>query len=189
MSAQLFIGAEAGAYNPLDYSTIKVGLVSDYQLLPSMSIHSELVYIEKLVNLPLDVVFPEEDFRNHEINYFKIPITFQLKLNIHRVSAKLMLGPYWAYGLGISAIEKDSGERQSFDFSAISVNRMDFGAVIGGGFEILIAKGRKMFVDFRYNVGLMDIDHINSVNSYNEGSAITMGILLPLRTNMKKKEE
>lgn len=186
LSAQFYIGAEAGAYNPLGYYTVKAGLVSDYQFLPSMSVHSEFVYIEKMVGLPLDLVFPERDLLNQKISYFKIPLTFQLKLNIQRVSTKLMIGPYWAYGLSVSAINADNGNRSYFNFSEIGVNRMDFGAVIGGGFEILIAKGRKMFIDYRYNLGLIDIDQVDSVSTFNEGATLTMGMLVPLRAKVPK---
>ena len=99
-----------------------------------------------------------------------------------------MAGPYWAYGLDVSAVDNDNNLKESFSFEEVGMARTDWGAALGGGVDVEIAKGRKMFIDYRYNVGLKDIALSSDIDTYNEGSSITMGIMVPLK-KVKAREE
>ncbi len=181
------MGLEAGINNPLDLSAMKFGVVADYQIHRFLSIHPEFFFIEKETPFDLESFAPEEDFRLNQIDYLEFPIALQLKVKLNVVSFNLFLGPFIAYGLSASALDFQTGTLSHFSLQEINVSRIDFGALIGGGLDFDIAKGRRMFIDVRFNIGLKDINTTVDGETYTENNSLTMGIMFPLK--FKKKEE
>jgi len=98
------------------------------------------------------------------------------------------IGPYFSYGLKASAInieDINNPFKEIFSFEDINTHRFDFGVSIGTGLVLEVAKERKMFLDLRYNFGLRDINAHPDRATFNEGTSLTMGFMIPL----KKGEE
>jgi len=56
----------------------------------------------------------------------------------------------------------------------------DFGLVSGLGVEKTISEGKKIFVEFRYQIGLLNISRQPSRKAFNQGKAVNIGFAVPL---------
>ena len=173
--AQTYIGIEGGGYFVKRQGDIKLGITSEHQLKSFLTLQPELVYIRKGTSLPtenltieLDPDVPLSPF----ISYIQTTLTSRLKLHVKNFSLQLLAGPYLAVGL------HPNMANQQFSFEALQLRRIDFGASIGSGLAIDVPGNKKMFVDFRYNYGLNDLDKDKDASLFNQGFSFTMGFLM-----------
>ena len=73
------------------------------------------------------------------------------------------LGPYLGYALNRKITTEDlntsNKETEDYTFDGDRDNRIDFGLLVGGGFEYHIGKG-KLAAEARYTIGLGDINKV-----------------------------
>ena len=188
LNAQSYIGIEGGGYIAPGETGLKIGIVSDFKIKKFLSFHPELIYIQKGVSLPLENLSNEITYRSPKVDYIQIPIMFNFSLDMNTLSFQIFAGPYISYGLKASAInieDINNPYKEIFTFEDINTHRLDFGASFGTSLVLEIAKAKKMFLDLRYNLGLRDINADPVGSTFNEGTSLTMGFMIPL----KRKEE
>ena len=186
--AQSFFGIEGGAYFFNSRGDIKVGITSEHPLKKYLSIQPEIVYIRKMTPLPTEHLnLNDDDNIVTLVSYIQATITSRIKLEIDNISIQLFAGPYFAYG--IKPVLKNNAPFRNFSFDDLRTRRLDLGGSIGAGLSILVPGNKKMFVDYRFNIGLVDLDKKNDQSLYNEGSSFTMGFLLPLKKNKETIEK
>ncbi len=189
LSAQVYLGIEGGGYLAPSETGLKLGIVSDFKIKNFFSIHPELIYIQKGVSLPLENLSAEETYRSPKVDYFQIPIMCHFHLDIHTFSFQAFIGPYVSYGLKASAInieDINNPYKEIFSFAEIKTHRFDFGASIGTSIVMEVVKAKKMFLDIRYNIGLRDINTHPDRATFNEGTSLTMGFMIPLKKEMEE---
>ncbi|MEO1625214.1 MAG: porin family protein [Bacteroidota bacterium] len=130
----------------------------------------------------------------YAIRYIQIPIVGKLNLDFNPFNLYVIGGADLGYGIDFELIElayNDQGptswKNRKLDFQRAGVSRFDIGMALGGGIEASISKGRRIFVDIRYHIGLNDIDKRPNVEVYNQGRSYTIGMMLPV--NFKKMQK
>ncbi|MEM1124319.1 MAG: hypothetical protein AAGJ18_28025, partial [Bacteroidota bacterium] len=66
------------------------------------------------------------------------------------------------------------------NFAEAGIRRFDLALSVGMNTEKVIAKGWKIILDLRYNLGLLDVETHSNLTNTTEGFNLTLGILTPL---------
>jgi hypothetical protein len=85
---------------------------------------------------------------------YNVPVAEKLKLHL-KVGG---YGAFWLSGSYKSEGYKPSGD--SFDFNSRGAKRFDFGPVGGAEIEYLLLNGNIFGIEFRYDLGLQDMESI-----------------------------
>ncbi len=137
------------------------GLVFNFKANDLFSLQPELLYSSQGTHLKTSLF---GDFSSKlSTNYFQLPVLAKLSFGSENVRAFVNVGPYAAYLMSaktkISAMGQE--EEVKVDFSEPSVkesaNRFDFGIAGGLGVAFKVGPG-DLFVEGRYNLGLLDIN-------------------------------
>jgi hypothetical protein len=112
-------------------------------------------------------------------NYLEVPIMMDYSFKVPALKnwkAHFNLGIYGAYWL--SAKYKMKGFDQTsedFDFQKSKALRFDFGPNAGGRIEYLLKNGM-ISLDFRYELGLLDLQKQVNDNTKNTNRAFVIGV-------------
>jgi len=106
-------------------------------------------------------------YKNH-MQYLELPILTHVNIGGGKFRGLLNLGPYIGYALNrtITITDVNTGTDESVDYTFDNEvdNQLDFGLLVGGGFEYRSSFG-KFAAEARYTVGLGDIDKDKNVQS------------------------
>ena len=104
----------------------------------------------------------------NKMDYLEIPILTHINMGGGKFRGVFNLGPYIAYALNrsITETDEDTGASETIDYTFDSEldNRLDFGLLLGAGFEYRLRKS-KLTAEARYTVGLGDINKDKAVES------------------------
>ena len=102
------------------------------------------------------------------MDYIEIPILTHINVGGGNFRGLFNLGPYIGYALNrnISTTDENTGASSSIEykFNSDIDNRIDFGLLLGAGFEYRINKS-KISAEARYTIGLGDIDKDKGIQS------------------------
>ena len=129
---------------------------------------------------------------NNRMDYLEFPILTHVNIGGGNFRGLLNLGPYLGYALNRSSqltdLNTGSSESSNYTFDKDLDNRIDFGLLVGGGFEYRSSIG-KIAVETRYSIGLGDIDK-NKGNKSEVSQFRVLGVLvrysIPLNANAAK---
>jgi hypothetical protein len=185
-SAQWFVGIKAGPtlsnyktktpWKEVSNFGYTFGATAFRQLNSNVGVNFELQYIQKgyyhkVCNTISDKL---------EAHYVEIPIMFDYTFIIPTLkNFKLHgnLGFYTAYWLSGKYKTKgldDTGD-DTFDFSKSKASRFDIGPNGGGRIEYVLKNG-SLSLDFRYELGLLDLQKRVNDNTRNTNRAVVIGI-------------
>jgi hypothetical protein len=114
-----------------------------------------------------------------ETNYIEVPIMIDYTFivpSLQNWKAHLNVGIYTAYWMSAKYKTKgfdSSGEE--FDFEKNKASRFDFGPNAGGRIEYLLKNG-SLSLDFRYELGLADLQKQVNDNTKNTNRAFIVGL-------------
>ncbi len=183
LNAQTFIGLSAGAdlYDQVDFRS---AVVIEWPKNELYSWQTELIYVKR-ENVSLLQLLPQNE--NHirpVISYVEVPFLFKIKLNLQGAKLFAVVGPKIGYALAAySTLWKENGQlvKQQIRLEDIEVAGWDIGMNLGVGLEKDISKGKKIFVEFRYYLGVKDLFPQGEAEIYNEGKSFNMGFLIPVK--------
>lgn len=119
------------------------------------------------------------------LNYLEIPLLFRASYPLGPVSIYSILGPYVGFGLKAS-VGSSVGKIGSYSFKDLGLHPVDFGLCFGGGAGFHIGRS-ELFLDLRYDLGLVDCNNIDDSDkpsgykaNCNRNFAISIGYLMPL---------
>ena len=102
------------------------------------------------------------------MDYLELPILTHINIGGGNFRGLFNLGPYLAYALNRKTTVTDentgSTETINYTFNKDVDNRIDFGLLVGGGFEYRL-KRSKISAEARYTIGLGNIDKEKTVQS------------------------
>jgi hypothetical protein len=114
-----------------------------------------------------------------EANYLEVPIMIDygfLVPGISNLKTHLNLGIYGAYWLsGKYKMEGFEESSEDFDFEKSKASRFDLGPNLGGRFEYLLKNG-SLNLDFRYELGVLDLQKQVNDNTSNTNRALVIGL-------------
>lgn len=114
-----------------------------------------------------------------EANYIEVPIMLDYSIivpSLQNWKAHLNLGIYGAYWLSGKYKMKGFDETsEDFDFEKSKASRFDFGPNVGGRIEYILKNG-SVSLDFRYELGLLDLQKQVNDNTKNTNRAFIIGL-------------
>lgn len=123
----------------------------------------------------------------YRIDYLEIPVLSKISLRLHPFDLFLLGGVNVGYAIDLKAYRLSYDlvwlrqEYFKIDFQRAGVDRFDISMVLGGGLMAHISRGKKIFIDARYDFGFYDIDAEAGSEVFNAGRSFTMGILIPFK--------
>lgn len=202
VKAQFKIGAKAG-YTMSQYQTDDLlkddmgikpgytfGTMVDIKLAPFFHFQPEFTYYQKgatYKGTTLDLAGLKVDYLSKTtVNYLHIPLN--LKFNIPVIPVYLIAGPYVSYGLSSTYYNKTGifpEENTTLAFSykdnSSDIRPFDFGLNFGTGYKKdLILDLVTVFVEARFDVGLLDNNNSESTFAKNRNVGINAGVLFGL---------
>lgn len=113
-------------------------------------------------------------------NYLEIPVMIDYTFivpSLQNLKGHLNAGVYAAYWM--SGKYKMTGFDESsedFDFDKSNASRFDFGPNVGGRIEYLLKKNGSISLDFRYEIGLMDLQKQVEDGTKNTNRTFVIGV-------------
>ena len=187
---QHYLGISGGGGINTDV-LFRAAIPYEYSLSPQLSSQTELSYIQRENRALLQRLIGERNYRQAALSYLELPILLKAKMSVKSFSVYVLAGPKLGYGLRFSAnyLEDSKLLEQRFDFDEEHIGRFDFGFNLGGGIEKRISKDRKIFIDYRFYLGLFDIDRLDETEVFNQGHVFNLGFLLPIRQAKNTKPQ
>ena len=103
-----------------------------------------------------------------KMDYLEIPILTHINIGGGNFRGLFNLGPYLAYALNkkTTVTDENTGSSETIEhtFNSDVDNRIDYGLLVGGGFEYRL-KRSKISTEVRYTIGLGDINKDKVVQS------------------------
>lgn len=104
----------------------------------------------------------------NKMDYVEMPILTHINIGGGKFRGLFNLGPYLGYALNrsTSITDENTGNSSSteYTFNNDIDNRIDFGILLGGGFEYRFERS-KISAEARYSIGLGDISKVKVVQS------------------------
>jgi hypothetical protein len=176
----MYIGISGGGGLPNEV-LIHGGVPVEIPLKEHFSLQIEAVYIQR-ENFDLLPKLPRgRNYIRPVISYMEFPVLGKWKLPFEIVDLYAVAGPKVGYGIHLSSTFEEDNilYAQRFSFTEEGVSRFDIGLSVGAGVEKVISRGRKLFVDFRYYLGLHNINSQPGEEIFNNGKAFALGFLIP----------
>lgn len=152
-----------------------MGLTAYKQLKSNWGINLELQYIQKgyyhkICNTISDKL---------QANYIELPIMFDYTFivpSLRNVKGHVNLGFYTAYWSSAKYLMEGFDERsEAFDFDTNKASRIDLGPNAGGRIEYILNSG-SLSLDFRYEVGVIDLQKRINDDTANTNRALIVGV-------------
>ncbi len=200
LTSSNWVAKSSGLTNTSDRLTaITIGVPFELQITDLFAIQPELNFITRGAINRLDLSFfgiPVKTEQISKINYLEVPILGKLSFRSGTAKLELLFGPSLAYGLDGSYkfTETLNGQtqtdKQSLNFKNDSISRTDFSLNFGLGISLPTGMNR-VFIDFRYQLGLTNIAAPANVGTTNKLDVkdntlqFCLGMFFPLMTNKK----
>ncbi|GJM31347.1 MAG: hypothetical protein DHS20C18_03480 [Saprospiraceae bacterium] len=178
--AQNYIGLAGGGGTPNKIG-LRLSLPVNIHLAKSLSFQPELVYVEHNTSHILRKL-GQKDYRSSQAAYLAVPLLLKAAVEFEKLNLFVLIGPRFAYGIRLRAnYLTDTGFfREKLKFQDVELQRIDLGVLLGVGLKKTINNNRKIFLDCRYYLGLMDIDLDIDRVVFPEGFFVNIGLLIPI---------
>jgi hypothetical protein len=152
------------------------GGVSAYRQINShVGFGVELQYIQKGYNHKICNTITDQ----LDADYLEVPVMADYAFlipGLKNFKAHANLGFYTAYWLSAKyRMEGFDTESEEFDFKKNKAKRLDLGPLAGGRIEYILKNG-SISLDFRYEVGLVDLQNMASDDTSNTNRAFVLGL-------------
>jgi hypothetical protein len=165
------------------------GLIMNYKFGKLIGIQVELLYQQKGEVYKMDFEYDGNTTTYKDkivLNYITLPVLLHLSHSFGKFNLFGGFGPYGGYAFNgkIKAIEPDKDE-EKLEFGKDRLRRFDVGLSFDLGFGIKGDSGGNLFLDLRYDLGLLDIvwatdkpDDYKSTCTRSVG--VTLGYMIPI---------
>lgn len=181
--SQRYIGIVGGA-GLTSQVGLRVGLTAEWKLGRSanLSFQPEWTYLQRGNKELIRKLPGDRRYWLVTTEYMAMPMLFKARLDWQPVALYLLAGPEISYATSVQANYDEAGGiyREKLSFDQVDLRRWDMGATFGIGVEKTIRNRKKIFLDFRYYLGLKDLDTDDNSDVFHEGKVLNMGIVFPL---------
>ncbi len=130
----------------------------------------ELLYTRKGVEF--------EGANSIDIDYVEIPVLFRFNIPAQTVMPFVYGGGVVSFEASCTNVASDDSEADCDDVGP-STESTDFGVLFGGGLGFAAGPG-DIFVEGRYNIGLVDVDAQEALEAKNRSGAVMLGYSVSL---------
>lgn len=153
-----------------------VGVIGYKQINDNWGLNLELHYIQKGYHHKICNDITDQ----LEANYVEVPVMIDYSFivpSLQNWKTHLNLGVYAAYWLSAKYTMKGFDESsEEFDYEKSNASRFDFGPNGGLRIEYLLKKNASISLDFRYELGVLDLQKQINDNTKNTNRAFVVGI-------------
>lgn len=183
LRAQSYVGLSGGGGINSEV-LFRAAIPAEIPINQTLSVRTELVYIQRENRDVLQKLNGDRNYWQPVISYLELPVLAKAHLRIKSMSIYAVAGPKLGYGIKLAAnyLEDNTFYAERFDFRKEKLHQLDIGLNFGFGLEKRINKDRKIFVDYRFYLGLYDIDQSSSTSIFNQGQVFNLGFLVPVIT-------
>ena len=189
LQAQFHVGLMGGGslYNDVEVRGAVPFTIKKNEFL---TIHTEIAFAIRGHRELIDKLKIRPSLSSEHLYYLELPILLKATLPLRSFQPFLIIGPQIGYGLGarLKYLEEDHYHRLNYTFKELNLRQLDFGATLGIGIEKEIAGAKKIFADYRYYLGVLDIDADQQGEMFNAGSAISIGFSLPIHAKQTSQK-
>jgi hypothetical protein len=122
---------------------------------------------------------PDDYYHQVSLNYIDVPLMLRIGFNFKLAEIYFNFGPYAGYAISAKSKERLFDEEQNmwvvqegdYDFDRDILDRWDFGVGMGAGVRVLM-----VFLEFRYNQGVLHIARDYYTSSNNKFLDISLGV-------------
>lgn len=167
------------------------GLPMEFTINEMFNLMPELALVSEGSVLSVQILEEQRTYSN-AIIYAKIPVIGKLKL---------LKKKFYEFGITGGIVPAFAVDVKSYyyassnltksvdvavDFEEAGIRRFDLALSLGVNTEKVIAKGWKLVLDVRYNLGLLDIETHSSLTNTTENLHLTIGLISPIFKNKEK---
>ena len=187
LHSQHYLGVSGGGGINTEV-VFRAAVQHEVSLSQNVSLQTELAYIERENRELLLRLIGKKNFRHAKISYLELPIFVKAKMPVKSIQLYALAGAKIGYGLRLSAsyLEDSRLIEERLQFGEQHVSHFDFGLNLGAGIEKTINKDRKIFIDYRFYLGLLDIDQLAETDIFNQGHVFNIGFLIPISREKRK---
>ncbi len=180
LAAQHYLGLGGGGGSPNKIG-LRLSVPVNIHLTGKLSLQPELVFVEQGSSQILRKL-TTRDYRSAQAAFLALPVLLKAGVQFEKLNLHVLVGPRFAYGIRLAAnYFTDTGYfREHLDFDQAELRPFDLGALFGAGLEKVINKDRKIFLEARYYLGLIDLDREADRVIYPEGFYVNIGLLIPI---------
>jgi hypothetical protein len=180
-TAQNYVGLSGGGGLATEVG-FRTAAIGEFPVNSILSIQTEVVFIQRANWEIIQRLNQDIDYRQVVVAYIELPLLAKFSLDLNAISLHGLLGVKLGYGINMvgNYVEDGSIISEKFQFDEKNIEQFDMGLNLGFGIEREISKARKIFIDYRYYLGLYDIDKEADSEIYNAGSVVNMGFLIPI---------
>ncbi|MEZ5038260.1 MAG: outer membrane beta-barrel protein [Saprospiraceae bacterium] len=188
-NAQRFGLSGGASVNPI--TSLRVSGIMELDMGNWLSIQPEIAYFRKghpsLIDRLSEI---QSDFGYGALDMISCPILFKLKMEREDFAAYLLAGPELSFGyaaLAVYVLEDGAYQREHIPINRYAVKHWDLGVTIGLGLEKHIRQEQRIFMDFRYYLGLNNINIDQRSVLYLEAFYFNFGMLIPFHLKHHQK--
>jgi hypothetical protein len=182
---QWYIGGKAGVsfsnyktktpWKEVSNTGIAFGVTAFKQLKPNLGLNLELQYIQKGYNHKICNDITDQ----LKANYLEVPVMLDYTFivpSLKNFKGHLNGGAYFAYWMSGKYKMKGFDETsEDFDFKKSNASRFDLGPAVGGRIEYLLSNA-SLSLDFRYEIGILDLQDRPNDPTKNNNRALIIGL-------------
>lgn len=182
-TGQTYVGLNGGGGIP-DEVLFRGALSGEFQLGTNLALLVEAAYVQRENPSLLTQLPRRRNYIQPVINYLEAPVLFKFRLPLPIVNLYALAGPQLAYGIHLySTFEEDNRIfTERLDFRRTGIHRLDIGGYVGAGLEKEISRGRRIFIDIRYYLGLHNINAEGEEKIFNQGKSFALGFMIPVKS-------
>jgi len=160
------------------------GLPLENPLSSVFSLRQELSFTQRQVPAVLQNLDRERRYFSATTGYVELPLLVKAELRLQSWSLFGLFGPSVGFGMRATAWYREMGRLhiEKLNWGEADLRRFDFGLFAGLGGQKTLPDGYVLFLDFRYYLGLLNLNlRPEGAAIYHQGKAFTLGFLIPLK--------
>jgi hypothetical protein len=184
LSAQLYLGGTAGS-SILYPGYLRANLTLEYALSSNFSIRTGPGFTIRSNRALVRKIELDPDISSASSSYWSLPVNLKGQLGFKKFQLYGLAGLELGIGHRVYYVyikEKNYYNGRS-SFRSFGLNNFDLGVNAGFGIQRLVGKGRIIFMDYRFYLGLTDLDPADALTIYNESQGLSVGMLIPISPN------
>ena len=182
INAQTYIGLMGGGSISLD-EIAKGGIPAEFQIKEYLAVRIEPSFTVRQKQELIRKINHSKDIFLVRMSYLELPMMAKFSFPLEGIRPYATLGLQIGYGLKLWYNHRSDGhwQKEDFSFQLADLSRLDGGITIGAGMETHLVQKQKLFIDFRYYLGLLDIEKASNSRIYNQGLILSIGCLFPIK--------
>lgn len=179
--SQASLGVFGGA-GVIPFSGFRAGIAIELPIQEHLALQSEFAFNYRPNQEVVRKVASIFNSGQGHISYLDLPLILKLKLDLEPVHLYGLGGLGIGYGMYVQVDYwiDDQFFREWHNVEELDIRHWDVGIFIGGGGEWEIGRDRRLFMELRHYLGVVDIDRNPNTEIYNQHTFLMIGMYFPL---------